>query len=110
MVDLMSGFILSEDDNFVMIIFVQGVNLIDVVKELVLILQDIIDYVLIILKVVIVGNFIMIYQFDDVCVFFVQFSVYLDDEGVLGKMSGFKLVKIVLILLEFLIVKVGEIV
>mgnify|MGYP001328321163 CR=1 FL=1 len=46
MVDLMPGSTLNEDDNAVTITSAQGVNLIDVAKELVLTPQDTTDYVL----------------------------------------------------------------
>ena len=88
MVDLMPGSTLSEDDNSVTITSAQGVNLMDVAKELVLTPQDTTDYVLTIPKAATAGNFTMTYQSDDVRVFSVQFSAYPDDEGVLGKMSG----------------------
>lgn len=93
MVDLMPGSTLSEDDNSVTITSAQGVNLINVAKELVLTPQDTTDYVLTLPKAATAGNFTMSYQSDDVRVFSVQFNAYPDDEGVLGKMSGPKPVK-----------------
>ncbi|NCU21932.1 hypothetical protein DZC41_00105, partial [Acinetobacter haemolyticus] len=50
MVDLMPGSTLSEDSNTVTITSAQGVNLIDVAKELILTPQDTTDYVLTIPK------------------------------------------------------------
>ncbi|EAO3291456.1 Ig-like domain-containing protein [Shigella flexneri] len=97
MVDLMPGSTLSEEDNAVTITSAQGVNLIDVAKELVLTPQDTTDYVLTIPKAATAGNFTMTYQSDDVRVFSVQFTAYPDDNGVLGKMSGPKPVKTVTI-------------
>ncbi|HCP7380267.1 TPA: hypothetical protein OFU72_003633 [Escherichia coli] len=88
MVDLMPGSTLSEEDNSVTITSAQGVNLIDVAKELVLTPQDTTDYVLTIPKAATAGNFTMTYQSDDVRVFSVQFTAYPDDDGILGKMSG----------------------
>ncbi len=85
MVDLMPGSTLSEDDNSVTITSAQGVNLIDVAKELVLTPQDTTDYVLTIPKAATAGNFTMTYQSDDVRVFSVQFSAYPDDEGGSGQ-------------------------
>lgn len=88
MVDLMPGSTLSEDGNSVTITSAQGVNLIDVAKELVLTPQDTSDYVLTIPKAATSGNFTMTYQSDDVRVFSVQFSAYPDDNGVLGTMTS----------------------
>lgn len=107
MVDLMPGSTLSEDDNSVTITSAQGVNLINVAKELVLTPQDTTDYVLTLPKAATAGNFTMSYQSDDVRVFSVQFNAYPDDEGVLGKMSGPKPVKNVTITPESPSVKVG---
>ncbi len=97
MVDLMPGSTLNEDDNSVTITSAQGVNLIDVAKELVLTPQDTTDYVLTIPKAATAGNFTMTYQSDDVRVFSVQFTSYPDDDGVLGKMSGQKPIKTITI-------------
>ena len=108
MVDLMPGSTLNEDDNAVTITSAQGVNLIDVAKELVLTPQDTTDYVLTIPKAATAGNFTMTYQSDDVRVFSVQFTAYPDDDGVLGKMSGPKPVKTVSISPESPEVKAGE--
>ncbi|EFF5901712.1 Ig-like domain-containing protein [Escherichia coli] len=108
MVDLMPGSTLSEDDNSVTITSAQGVNLINVAKELVLTPQDTTDYVLTLPKAATAGNFTMSYQSDDVRVFSVQFNAYPDDEGVLGKMSGPKPVKNVMITPESPTVKVGS--
>ncbi|EFL9430408.1 hypothetical protein HZ58_003861 [Escherichia coli] len=55
MVDLMPGSTLSEEDNSVTITSAQGVNLIDVAKELVLTPQDTTDYVLTIPKAATAG-------------------------------------------------------
>ncbi|EHK4089157.1 hypothetical protein JNR60_004550, partial [Escherichia coli] len=57
MVDLMPGSTLSEDDNSVTITSAQGVNLINVAKELVLTPQDTTDYVLTLPKAATAGNF-----------------------------------------------------
>ncbi|EAN1228570.1 Ig domain-containing protein [Salmonella enterica] len=108
MVDLMPGSTMSEEDNSVTITSAQGVNLIDVAKELILTPQDTTDYVLTIPKAATAGNFTMTYQSDDVRVFSVQFTAYPDDNGVLGKMSGPKQVKAVSISPERPAVKVGE--
>ncbi|NMI67250.1 Ig domain-containing protein [Salmonella enterica subsp. enterica serovar Saintpaul] len=108
MVDLMPGSTMSEEDNSVTITSAQGVNLIDVAKELILTPQDTTDYVLTIPKAATAGNFTMTYQSDDVRVFSVQFTAYPDDDGVLGKMSGPKQVKAVSLSPERPTVKVGE--
>ncbi|HED1792841.1 Ig domain-containing protein (plasmid) [Citrobacter sp. RHB20-C16] len=108
MVDLMPGSTLSEEDNAVTITSAQGVNLIDVAKELILTPQDTTDYVLTIPKAATAGNFTMTYQSDDVRVFSVQFTAYPDDSGVLGKMSGPKPVETVTISPESPVVKAGE--
>lgn len=85
----------------------QGVNLIDVAKELVLTPQDATDYVLTIPKAATAGNFTMTYQSDDVRVFSVEFSAYPDDAGVLGKMSLPKPVESVTLTPSSPTVKVG---
>ncbi|WP_334362236.1 Ig domain-containing protein [Enterobacter hormaechei] len=108
MVDLMPGSTLSEDSNTVTITSAQGVNLIDVAKELILTPQDTTDYVLTIPKAATAGNFTMTYQSDDVRVFSVQFTAYPDDNGTLGRMSGPKPVESVKITPESPEVKAGE--
>lgn len=88
MVDLMPGSSLSTEDNSVLITSAQGINLIDVAKELILTPQDSSDYILAIPKAATAGNFTMTYKSDDVRVFSVGFTAYPDDNGVLGKMTG----------------------
>jgi len=69
----MPGSTLSSGEDTVTITSAQGVNLIDVAKELVLTPQDATDYVLTIPKAATAGNFTMTYQSDDVRVFSVEF-------------------------------------
>ncbi|MGH4703467.1 Ig-like domain-containing protein [Klebsiella pneumoniae] len=107
MVDLMPGSTLSSGEDTVSITSAQGVNLIDVAKELVLTPQDATDYVLTIPKAATAGNFTMTYQSDDVRVFSVEFSAYPDDAGVLGKMSLPKPVESVTLTPSSPTVKVG---
>ena len=107
MVDLMPGSTLSSGEDTVTITSAQGVNLIDVAKELVLTPQDATDYVLTIPKAATAGNFTMTYQSDDVRVFSVEFSAYPDDAGVLGKMSLPKPVESVTLTPSSPTVKVG---
>lgn len=108
MVDLMPGSALSADGSSVTITSAQGVNLIDVAKELVLTPQDTTDYVLTIPKAATAGNFTMTYQSDDVRVFSVQFTAYPDDQGTLGTMTGPKPVQSVSISPSTATVKVGS--
>ncbi|WBM72998.1 Ig domain-containing protein (plasmid) [Buttiauxella sp. WJP83] len=108
MVDLMPGSTLNDEDNSVTITSAQGVNLIDVAKELVLTPQDTTDYILTIPKAATAGNFTMTYQSDDVRVFSVEFTAYPDDDGTLGKMSGPKPVKAVSISPESPVVEAGK--
>lgn len=108
MVNLMPGSSVSEKNDVVTITSAQGVNLIDVAKELILIPQDKTDYVLVIPKAATAGNFTMTYQSDDVRVFSVAFSSYPDDDGVLGKMTTYKAVQTVKINESAPTVKVKE--
>lgn len=87
LVKLMPGSTLSSDGNTLSISTGMGVNLVDVAKELVLTPQDDTDFILTLPKAATAGNFTMAYKFDDVRVYNVEFTVYPDSTGVLGKLS-----------------------
>lgn len=88
MVSLMPGSTISTDKKTVTITSAQGLNLVDVAKELVLTPQDDADYIITLPLAATAGNFTMAYQSDDVRVYSVQFTTYPDDNGVLGTLSN----------------------
>ncbi|MEQ4694022.1 hypothetical protein AB7350_19290 [Providencia manganoxydans] len=84
---VMPGSQLSAEKDAVTITTGIGLNLVEVAQELVLTPLNSDDYILSVAKAATAGSFSFAYKHDDVRVYSIEFTVYPDEKGVLGKLS-----------------------